>query len=187
MTTTKLPFHEWIIITLFCAILLMLTGMALARQTTKPSVHQFELFEEVPKEKVLVYIKGAVKYDGQYELPNGSIMQDLLSEAEALPNADLSKVKLKSRLKDNQKITIPKKVWITIQIEGAIEKSGSYKVLSGTRCQELVETIEFPEEADLNSLKKKRHYLKDGELVYVSFKEKKLESKSKKKNGKQVK
>lgn len=187
MTTSKLPFHEWVIITLFCAILILLTGMALARQSTKPSNHQFELFEETPKEKILVYVKGEVKYAGQYELPNGSIMQDLLSQAVALSSADLSRVKLKSLLKDNQKITIPERVWITIQIEGAIEKPGPYKVLSGTRCQELVETLEFPNEADLTSLKRKRHYLKDGELVYISFKEKKIEKKSQKKNCKQVK
>ena len=86
-----------------------------------------------------------------------------------LPEADLSKLKLKSKLKDGQVIKILAKEWITVYLEGAVEEQGALKVLKGTKLQDLSESVHFLPDADSAKLNKKR-VLKDEEVINVPCK-----------------
>ncbi len=59
------------------------------------------------KEYITVYLEGAVKFPGAKIIPKGSVMEELLASIELIENADLSKIKLKKRLKEGDVLKIP--------------------------------------------------------------------------------
>lgn len=185
MLTDKLPVHEWSIILLFCSILIALTGIAFGRQSTRGETTTPQVVAEQPILTHLeVSIEGAILHPGTYEMPLNSTLQDLVNISGGfLPEADLSRLKFKGKLKNRQKVKIPEKKWMTIYLEGATQNPGPFQVMSGTRCRELATLLTLPPEADLASLKKRRHYLREGEVVHIPFKElKDKKNATKKKN-----
>jgi protein involved in polysaccharide export with SLBB domain len=168
----KLPLHEWGIILLFCIILMVLSGIAIGRQ----SLRQHTPFSptEAPMDSLVhVSVKGAVTIAGKYDLAIGSTIQDLLNLSGLSPAADLSQIKLKTKLKNGQRILVPERKWMTIYLEGAVENPGAMKIMSGIRCQELSSVLTLPPEADVKALQKRRHYLREGEVVHIPFKQSK--------------
>lgn len=144
--------------------------MAFARQSIKP-IHAISPIEApIQKSHFQITVKGALKNPGKYSVPANSTVQDLVDELEMLDTADISQLKLRQKLKDKQRLTIPEKKLITIYVEGAIETPGALHIMSGTRCQELVQLIQLPPEADGKMLQKRKHYLKEGEIVIIPFK-----------------
>ncbi len=167
--STNLPWHEWLIISLFCSILAILAGMALWRH---PNNH-YEKMPSLPEPKVTVLqvkVEGAVANPGNYRLPLNATLKELLKQAHPLPQADLSQLKWRRKLRNGQTIYVPERVWITIYLEGAVKQTGPVKILSGTRWQELADQLEFLPEADLKSIRKKQRFLQDGELIIIASK-----------------
>lgn len=165
-TTSKLPFHEWCIILLFCLILLALSAFALMGRRTIPLPKPVE-----PKASVLeVKIEGEVAHPGLYQLPLKSTLKELLAQAEPLPTADLSKLSLRKRLHDGQTVKIPEKKWITIQLAGLVQQPGPMKIMSGTRIQELVGELQLLPEADVKALSKRKSFLFEGDTIDVPAK-----------------
>ena len=99
--SSKLPFHEWCIILLFCLIMLTLSAFAFMGKKNVPSTRSSE-----PQPTVIeVKIDGEVVKPGVYQLPPKSALKELLVQAEPLPTADLSQLRLRRKLFDGQ--TIP--------------------------------------------------------------------------------
>lgn len=186
-TPPTLPIHEWLIVLLFCAILLILCGYAwLGRKTCPQIPSRFQSSELVVSTaqapKVLhIKIEGEVSKPGTYELPLNSTLQEVLDLAKVLPTADLSDVKWRRKLRDGQTIRIPERRWITIEVLGAVVQPGARRVLSGTRVCELLEQIAMLPDADCKPLKKKRQYIQEGDRLVVPQKLGRVGSKKKKK------
>lgn len=167
MSSPKLPFHEWIIIFLIIVLMLSLAVVTHLRdQDPLPETgHAFSLYSDTYK----VTISGAVSKPDTYILKKGATLKVLLDLAEPLPNADLSKVNLKRKLKDEETFYIPSKKLITVYLEGAVANQGPLHLYEGSSLQDLLQNVEFLPNADKRSLKKKR-ILKDEEIVVIPAK-----------------
>lgn len=58
----------------------------------------------------VVHVDGAVEKPGVYKLPSGSRVNDVIEQAVALPDADLSALNLAEILKDQKKLVVPRKM-----------------------------------------------------------------------------
>lgn len=165
----RLPVHEWLAVIAFCLIMLALTALALFRVPTyhlepSGSIHY------LVAQQIEVTITGAVEHPGSFQMPTGSRVADLLERAKPLPEANLSKVNLNSKLRDGRTIKIPTVPMITIYLEGAVVQPGPVLVKKGTRMEDLRHSISFLEKADLAVLGKRRK-LKEGEIICIPFEE----------------
>nr|WP_242826036.1 helix-hairpin-helix domain-containing protein [Desulfurispora thermophila] len=59
--------------------------------------------------EVVVHVSGAVQKPGLYRLPAGSRVDDLLQKAGLLPDADVDSLNLAARLKDEQRLLVPRR------------------------------------------------------------------------------
>lgn len=173
MSLPRLPFHEWSIIILFCAILLSLAAHAfLGRgKITIPA----EFTRDVKKENSLdeqiqVKVIGEVQKPGLYEISSTSTLKNLLDLVQPLPTADLSQLKWRRKLRNGQTIRVLKGNPITIRVTGAVQEPCSLEILSGTRVCELADRIAFTSESDVKAFTQKKRYLHDGDEVNVPFK-----------------
>lgn len=174
---SKLPIHEWCIILLFCMILLLLAGFAIAGRKYVPAPAVAAI---APKnETIQVKIEGEVANPGTYQLSSKTTLKEFIEQAQPLPTADLSQLNWRRKLRDGQMIRIPERRWITIQVAGAVQNPGSLKILSGTRMHEIADQLEPLPEADLKSIQKRKSYIKEGDIIEIP--QKKVKSKPVKK------
>lgn len=159
--------HEWIVV--FSLVLLM------AAITFVTHRHWFAIqpkhYSEphyVYDQKIQVRIEGAVELPGTYELGKGAKVEDLLFLAKPAVNADLKKIVLTRKVRDGQTIHVPILEYITIYLEGAVERSGAFIVPKGTFLEDLLGLVRFSEGADLGKMRGKKR-LKEGEIVKVAF------------------
>jgi hypothetical protein len=115
---------------------------------------------------VEVYVMGAVELPGTYRMLRGETRGSVLTKARPLPTADLSRVKIMSKLKEGQLIEIPYITYITVFIKGEVEQEGALRVPKGTKLNQLEGRITLKPGADYKALMKKR-VLKDGETIVV--------------------
>lgn len=176
----KLPLHEWIIVLLFCFILLLLAGFALGRPKAQPPYIEppplkFNpiSFQKPKKATALqVKIEGEVTYPGHYRLPLHATVKELLEQAEPLASADLSQLHWRRRLRQDQTVRIPKRHLITIQISGAVKHQGPLEIFSGTRFCELADQLTVLPDADLKAMRKKRSFVQEGAHIEIPFQKK---------------
>lgn len=166
----KLPAHEWLIICLLLCVLGLIIAIAYIRE--EPSLPQTDTVHEVISSTLQVTIIGAVERPGHYTMERGDTVEDILQLAKPLPEADLKRLKLKSRLRDGQKVKVPVREMITIFLEGAVDKAGPIQIPKGTKKGDLHQYCEFSEEADLTRIAKKQ-VLQDQEVVLIPEKKKK--------------
>jgi hypothetical protein len=171
-----LPFQEWVIIFLISLIMISLSIITFALNDRPMPNHIDEHI--LYSSEITVFIDGAVSNPGSYKLKKGDTIRELLLIVKPLPDANLSRIKISTRLKNKQKIHVPSNSMITINIEGAVINPGKYRVPKGTKLVDLIDYAEFYPNSDLTALKKKRT-LKNEELIYISYsKNKKQEKKS---------
>lgn len=168
--TSKLPLFEWCIIILFCGILFLLGCVALFKKPSHPplAMSSQELIQH--KKQLQVTINGEVSNPGSYELDINTTLKDLLALAHPLPSADLSTVNNRRKLYDGQAVHVHPKVPIQITIYGAVRHPGPFQTMSGTRVNELINQIAFLPEADIQSIRTKRRFLKDGDVLVIPSK-----------------
>jgi len=145
----------------------MLAIVTLFRAQDPPPIASFT--HDLNNQTVHVTVKGAVRQEGSYELKKGALMEDVLALAEPLPEAELSKLKLESRLRNNQVVKVPKESRIKVHIEGAVVKPGILQIKQGTLVKDLLELLTFLPEADIEKLNRKRR-LRDQEVIHVTVK-----------------
>ena len=166
----NLPLHEWCIITLFCAILIALAGWAFWGQQNHQLISPVPLEPEPSLTVLQVKIAGEVAKPGIYHLPLNASLKELVDQAQPLVNADLSELKWRRKLRDGQTILVPERKPITIYIEGAVKEPGPYQILSGTRLLEFADQLEVLPEADLKAIRKRRGFVREGDVVAIPFK-----------------
>jgi competence protein ComEA len=59
------------------------------------------------KEKMTVYLSGAVAQPGAYQVQKGTSLQELLKQVKLAPQADVERIKGGRKLKSNELIEIP--------------------------------------------------------------------------------
>ena len=174
--TSKLPFNEWCIIVLFCLILLALSAFAFMERKNVPAPRPSEAQATV----VEVKIEGEVANPHLYQMPLKSTLKELLEKAQPLPTADLSKVSGRRRLRDKQTVRIPERQWITIEIAGMVQQPARENLKTEPACMSWQPSCKCSPEADMKSLKKRRSFLNEGDIVEVPAK--KTKGSPKKKN-----
>lgn len=162
-----LPVHEWSIIVLFCALLLLLAAFALGGASKGGD----KTLCPPPKQTFLqVRIEGAIAHPGIHQLPLRTTLKHLIEQAKPLSTADLSQLNMRRKLYDGQTIRIPSRHPIKIVVTGAVKNPGHMEIESGTRFCDLVEELELLPEADLKSVRKKRGFVLEGENVHIPLK-----------------
>ena len=163
----RLPFHEWVIVSLLVIAFLTLALVTQFKQAAPlPPVQNSHLLVD---DSIVVTIKGAITRPGDYSFKRGARLKELLAQAEPLPEADLESIKSNSKMRDGQIIKIASQRWITIQVEGAVESPGAMRVKHGTNRNELIEQLSLLPEADVSKLQTKR-LLRNGEVLQVPVK-----------------
>lgn len=176
MNSPKLLIHEWCVILLFCAILLVLAGfVVIGKQNPLPaplsfSESQMTISSNSLDSVVYIKIEGQVLNPGLYPLSSNTSLKELLKQAQPLPSADLSQLKWRRKLHDGQTIRIPERVWMTVQITGAVQQPGPLKILSGTRVCEILEYLQVLPEADIKLISKKQRFVQAGEVIKIPLK-----------------
>lgn len=163
--------YEWIIVVLFCLILLSLSLFSLKGFANRSCPE--ELRQQLGKAiEIEVQVGGAVAKPGIYRLPIKSTLKELLKEAELLSTADLSQINMRKSLANGQVVDIAYRHPITIYLSGAVQYPGEMEILSGTRYCELVEQVEFAQGADLAAIKRRKSFVAGGAKVAVPFRKK---------------
>lgn len=127
--------------------------------------------------KIYVFIEGAVEFPGSYQLDKGSTIENALALAKPTENADLKEMLLSKKMRDGQRIIVPKKEYIRIYLKEAVEHSGELIVPKGTMLEELPDLVHLKKGADIKKLQRKRK-LKDGDVVKVLFEKQRKEEPS---------
>lgn len=158
----SLPVHEWLAITFIIFIVLSLALLSLrpSEQLMLPPQQSLE------HDRLEITIDGAVKHPGTYQVQQGSLLQEVISQAELSPDADLKRLKLDKKLVKDQVVTVPRLKLLRIYIAGAVDNPGIIAMPKGSRMEDLVKHIQFQPDADIEKLPKKRR-LKDGEIVTI--------------------
>lgn len=180
--TNHLPLHEWCIVILFCTVLLLLAGFALARSKPEPILEKYQIQEKtVPDNTLQITITGQVAKPGTFLFPINAKLKQIFEEVQPLPTADLSHVNYRKKLRNGQKIIVPERKLILITISGAVEEPGPMEILSGSRCCELVNDLKPLPEADLKGLRKRKGFIKEGDYLEVPYQKVKKKKKKPKK------
>lgn len=162
----RLPTREWIAVAVLVVFMTGLVALVLfSEEDSQPDTLLAPHY--CVSQEIEVIIEGAVAHPGVHLLMRGSVLKDLLSKAEPLPEADLSRLKPERKLRPGQTIRVPQRAMITVHVEGAVKKEGPIRLPKGSRLCDLADNISFTEGANLKPLKKKRR-LRDGEVIIVA-------------------
>lgn len=108
MSSSKLYPYEWFIVLLFVGTI---TLISLYSWVNSERESKKEYGDSVWLESSLITIKidGAVRFPGDYQVRRGSKLEEVLSQASPLEEADLSQLKKKKITRSRQKFHVPTK------------------------------------------------------------------------------
>lgn len=165
--SNRLPFHEWLIVTLIVCCFLVMTIVTYTKEDLFPS--SIKTTHSIISNEITVSICGVIQNPGEYTLKKGATIKELLALAIPLPEANLKGHKTNRKLRQGQKIEILPKPMITVFITGAIENPGPFQVREGTLSKDLEPLLILKPEANLKSFQKKKP-LKDQDTIHISQK-----------------
>lgn len=156
--------HEWLAVIVFITLLLIIVLINFIHNRDLPielgPPHHLE------KQMIDATIDGAVQNPGTYSLKKGATLQELVDKGGPLPDADLKKMKMNSKIRDGRVLHVPYVKKITIYLKGEVVVQGAFEVRKGTTMEGLKDLVEFTPKADLSMLRKRK--LKDGEVVRIT-------------------
>lgn len=159
---------EWMVVLGLVILMGTITFVSHAHWLTDQPV-KYDTPHYLDDGKISVRVEGAVKSPGIYIVRKGSTVKDLIDIAKTADNADLNRMVLEKKVREGQTIKVLPKEYITIYLKGAVKLPGATIVPKGTTVEELIERLEWPVEADLGRIKKKKR-LKEGETVNIPAK-----------------
>ncbi len=113
-----------------------------------------------------VSIDGHVKKPGVYAVARGAPIGEVLRKAHPKKFADLRAIRLEDPISHPLSLNIEPLKELNVQIVGAIQNPGQFRVPPGTRISDLKKNLSLSASADLAYFKKKR-MLRDGETINV--------------------
>lgn len=161
----RLTVTEWSGVFFFIGIFIILTFLTHSRNSFMRE-EDVERSHFLYNQVVEVYVEGAIKNPGLYEMKKGDTLEDLFHQVELTDGADTRKLKLKSKLRHGQVVKVPARQIIRIELEGAVVKKGEYAIPKGTKRNQLATYVEFMPEADLSNLQGAKP-LKNGEKIVI--------------------
>jgi hypothetical protein len=102
----KLPPGEWLVIIAIIAIMFLLTGVSWLSDRHMIAFNSHSPHHLISQE-IDVFVEGAVERSGAFKMQRGSTVQDVIALANPLPEANLNKLKMKSKLRHGQRIRVP--------------------------------------------------------------------------------
>ena len=127
---TFIKTREWLIVILYATVVGTIT---LITQFLVPLSEPDEgALHQLAPNTLDASVSGAVARPEIYSLPKGAKVADLLAAAEVLPEADLSKIRLASRLTQGRHIHVPLQEKVSVRIEGEVEAPVTMTVAKGT-------------------------------------------------------
>jgi len=159
MAQETLRVHEWLAISVFVGLLGMLTAINLIQSDSTPVIKTESPHYVIPP-TITLHVEGAVENPGPIQVKRKSTVKEALEQVKLLPDADLSKIKMSSKVRKGQVIKIPSKTMLTVIIEDA----GSFQVPRGTRVNELPKILNLPDGIDRSKFRSKRR-VKDNEKL----------------------
>lgn len=94
--------------------------------------------------EIVVYVSGAVSKPGLISLPLDARLNDVLEEANPLPEADLEQLNPASKLKDGQKISIPYKPGLN-PAETAAQAAQAPQTSQGSLSEQAAQVTQTPQ------------------------------------------
>ena len=164
----KLDAHEWLAVLTMAFVLVAIVGMSSFSFDSK--FKEEEIGEPIYaiSQEIEVFVEGSVENPGKYTVSRGSLVKDALEMAIALPDADLTRLNLGSKLRRGRVVKVPSKEKVTVILKGAVVKPGEITLSKGARLKDLASFVAFDENADIQPLNKKR-LLKDGETIWIGL------------------
>ncbi|MCE5317897.1 MAG: hypothetical protein LLG04_11155 [Parachlamydia sp.] len=98
--------HEWLAVVLVISLALAITFIT-HFSNSGPLPTALNPPHHIVAQKVEVFIEGAVDRPGRYVVAKGARVEEVLKEVQLLPEADISKIKLNSKVRRGQHIRIP--------------------------------------------------------------------------------
>lgn len=177
---SSLKVHEWIAIALLIGVVGGLACLTSLGEGEVVSLHG-SLSQNGPgwvvknRSRFDVIVKGAVEYPGIYHLHSDMKIKDLLAIAGVSLNADLRRFKVETLVKKGRVINVPAMVMLKVHLRGAVNGDQVVTIPKGSKLEDLIHFVNFPPDADLSVLKKKRR-LKDDELIVIPSKSQERET-----------
>lgn len=112
---------------------------------------------------IWITVEGAVEHPGRLEIAKGALLKEALAMVGVQPDADTSKLMLAKSVRKNQKVWVPSKKWVVIEVEGM----GKVKLPKGTRLNQLPALVDMPEGVERSQFKSRR-LLKDCENIILN-------------------
>lgn len=102
----KLPPGEWLVIIAVSLVMVLLTGVSILsdRHMTSPAT---DFPHHLISQEIEVFVEGAVEHPGAFKLKRGALVEDVIALANPHPQANLHKVKMKSKLRNGQRVRVP--------------------------------------------------------------------------------
>lgn len=102
----KLPPGEWLVIVALTLVMVLLTGVSIFsdRHMTSPVI---DSPHHLISQEIDVFIEGAVDHPGAFKIKRGALVEELIALANPRPDANLSKLKMKSNLRNGQRVKVP--------------------------------------------------------------------------------
>lgn len=162
MKTQLFP-HEWLAIASILFLIAVFVALSRHDDTVIPASIAHP--HKVGRQSITVTIRGAVHHPGEYELPIGSLVSDLLKLAEPLPSANLKRVNIQSKLRNGRDIWIEEYSLITIHVKGAVAQPGPVTIRKGTTIEQLLQSIQLNADADVAALPLGKRLQRQQQLV----------------------
>lgn len=160
-----LPLHEWLAVAAIMGFMITLTAITAFKDNSAPYATLADP-HYITDPNIEICMEGEVEHKGALRVNRGATIREVIDIAKPTPHADLSKLKMASKVRKGQIVKVPKLVVFTIYLEGAVKQPGALKVPKGTRLEDLQTLVAFAPEAKIDVLQKKRR-LKDGEIIRI--------------------
>ncbi len=163
--TSTLKVYEWLAIS---SLIIILGIMALIACFFKsPSQLSDKLLPAFqPLSKIEVAVKGHVDKPGIYTVLPHTTVKDMLALAEVRPNADLRRWRLERPIKRSCDINVKQRSMIQVHLKGAVKSPGPLLIPKGSRLEDLISLADLSENANRDSLRRKRKLHPD-EIIIV--------------------
>lgn len=102
----KLPPGEWLVISAVIMVMVLLTGVSVLSDQHMTSPRTDPPHHLISQE-IEVFVEGAVEHPGAFKIKRGALVEDLIALSNPRPEANLGKLKMKSKLRNGQRVRVP--------------------------------------------------------------------------------
>lgn len=149
------------------SFIVLLAALFLVAQCRSSLMHaQLQVHSDQIIKPVVVAISGAVLKPGDYKVPQGTSIQDVIKKSRPKQFADLSGFEHAQSVQKNMTIFVAELSTIHVHVQGAVLEEMELDLPIGTRLCDLKSKIHLSKDSDRNFLRRRR-LLKNGEVILI--------------------